>query len=182
MSKQSEKVQKWRNNCKDRIVAAFDGKCCICGYYKSNRALALHHLDPSKKDFSISDIRANPKNWSAIVNELLKCVLVCSNCHHEIHEGSAIVPIDAPTFDKSFENYKIVVEKISTPCLVCGELKPSHMKYCSNSCSAKSKYKVDWDNVNLEEELKTKSILKLSEEIGCSDGAIHKRLKKLGLK
>jgi len=34
----------------------------------------------------------------------------------------------------------------------------------------------------LNEELKTKSIVKLAEELGCSDGAIHKRLKKIGLK
>jgi len=31
-------------------------------------------------------------------------------------------------------------------------------------------------------ELKTKSVVQLSEELGCSDAAIHKRLKKLGLK
>ena len=41
---------------------------------------------------------------------------------------------------------------------------------------------VDWDNIDLKKELESKSIVKLSEELGCSDGAIHKRLKKLGLK
>jgi hypothetical protein len=185
MSKQSEAVKKWRHNCKNRVIASMGGKCCICGYNKCFASLALHHLDPSEKDFSFGSIRANPKNWASLVVEIRKCVLVCHNCHNEIHVGMAVVPFDAPRFDESFEDYKSLeekAEKILTPCPICGKLKPSHLVNCSLECAGRSRYKVDWDKLDLVNELKTKSIVQLAEEIGCSDAAIHKRLRKLGIK
>jgi hypothetical protein len=184
MSKQSEAVKKWRTNCKRRIIVAMGGSCCCCGYNKCDKALALHHLDPSQKDIAFGAIRANPKNWNSIVEELRKCVLVCHNCHSEIHAGIRDVPSNAPKFDETFADYKALENKPEelSACPVCGKLKPICFKNCSLECSGRSKYKVDWDNINLTEELKMKSIVQLSEELGCSDAAIHKRLKKLGLK
>jgi len=32
MSKKSEHVKNWRKNCKERIIQAMGGKCCVCGY------------------------------------------------------------------------------------------------------------------------------------------------------
>lgn len=185
MSKQSEAVKKWRNNFKNRVIDAMGGKCVICGYSKCPHALALHHLDPSEKDFSLGAIRASPKNWVAITNELKKCILLCHNCHSEIHCEMINLPEIYATFNEEYLDYKKFENKskhLIDLCPICGQLKPSQFKYCSSSCSSKSRYKVDWDNIDLVEELKTKSILKLSEEIGCSDGAVHKRMKKLGLK
>lgn len=60
------------------------GKCQICGYNRSEAALDFHHLDPLEKDFSIS---SRMSSWKAIQPELDKCVLVCANCHREIHDG-----------------------------------------------------------------------------------------------
>jgi len=189
MSKQSESVKRWRFNCKERIVVAMGGACCICGYNKCQSALALHHLDPNEKDFSFGAIRANPKNWLALVVELRKCILLCNNCHSEIHAGMTIIPVDAPRFDESFVSYKrieeIVKEKETTtltPCLICTKLKPNYLINCSLECAGKAKRKVDWDSIDLVGELKIKSIVALAEELNCSDAAIHKRLKKLGLK
>lgn len=184
MSKQSEKVKRWRKHTKSRIIDAMGGQCCVCKYNRCQSALALHHLDPSQKDIGLGAIRANPKSWEVIVVELRKCVLVCHVCHSEIHEGLILVPIDAPKFNEEFATYKKLEEdkEILTPCPICNKMKASHLKNCSYECSAKSKYKVDWNSINLQAELKTKSIVKLAEELGCSDGAIHKRLKKLSLK
>lgn len=184
MSKQSEAVKLWRKHCKERIIIAMGGSCCLCGYNKCQSALALHHLNPEEKDFSFGAIRANPKNWNSLVEELRKCVLVCHVCHSEIHEGLTIVPASAPRFNESFANYKNLEksEKLLTPCPVCGKLKPEHLINCSLECAGKANRKVDWDNVDLLKELETKSVLKLAEELGCSDGAIHKRMRKLGLK
>jgi len=105
MSKQSEKVKKWRKSCKARIILAMGGSCCICFYNKCSAALALHHLDPSKKDLSFSKIRSNPKSWETIVKELRKCILVCHNCHSEIHTGMISEPMDAPKFDEDYAHY-----------------------------------------------------------------------------
>jgi hypothetical protein len=192
MGKRSEAVKRWRYNCKNRIINAMGGACCICGYNKCQSSLALHHLDPNEKDFGLGTIRASPKNWLAICAELRKCVLICQNCHNEVHEGITFIPDNTPSFDESFVDYRkleyvepVVKEKAEplwSPCPVCSKLKPLHLINCSLECSGKAKRKVDWDKINLEEELKTKSVVALAEELNCSDGAIHKRLKKLGLK
>ncbi len=65
----------------------YKGGCCqICGYDKYIGALDFHHLNPDEKDFTIAHIRQY-KFDDLIKNELDKCLLVCSNCHREIHGG-----------------------------------------------------------------------------------------------
>ena len=44
----------------------------------------MHHLDPSKKEFTISQ---RMTSFETILPELEKCVLLCSNHHREVHEG-----------------------------------------------------------------------------------------------
>lgn len=74
------KLKKWAIDYKG-------GKCCQCGYDKYYGALDFHHLDPTKKDFTVS----GKKKQSALKSELDKCILVCSNCHREIH-GNVTIP------------------------------------------------------------------------------------------
>ena len=65
----------------------------------------------------------------------------------------------------------------------CGkDILRKDQKYCSLNCSHKSTRKVDWDSLDLEQIIKEKSVLGLAKELGVSDNAIHKRLRKLGLK
>jgi hypothetical protein len=65
----------------------YKGGCCQeCGYDKYNGALEFHHLDPSKKDFTIGKVKSYSFN-DVFKKELDKCILVCSNCHREIHGG-----------------------------------------------------------------------------------------------
>jgi hypothetical protein len=62
------------------------GKCEKCGYSKCPRALSFHHLDPSKKDFGLSE-RGLTRSWEKIKKEIEKCILLCANCHMELHES-----------------------------------------------------------------------------------------------
>lgn len=62
------------------------GECKLCGYKKSSRALSFHHKDPDQKDFGLS-ARGLTRSWEKIQKELDKCVLLCANCHMEVHEG-----------------------------------------------------------------------------------------------
>jgi predicted HNH restriction endonuclease len=59
------------------------GKCITCSYSNYDGALEFHHLDPNKKEFVIGLSR----NWNLTKKEMDKCILVCSNCHREIHGG-----------------------------------------------------------------------------------------------
>ena len=77
-------VLKRRKNLKIMSTEYKGGKCSMCGYDKCIDALEFHHLDPTKKDFSIAS-SGFTRSWEKIRNELDKCTLVCSNCHKEIH-------------------------------------------------------------------------------------------------
>ena len=60
------------------------GKCVRCGYNKCLKALEFHHLDSSQKDFTISN---DHFKLSEAVEESKKCILLCSNCHKELHDN-----------------------------------------------------------------------------------------------
>lgn len=80
--------KKRRNEFKNWCVEYKGGKCSICGYNKCLRSLDFHHLDAAQKDFEISANWKKPKE--KIQKELDKCILVCRNCHGEIHDGFVI--------------------------------------------------------------------------------------------
>ena len=64
-----------------------DNKCQICGYNKCYQALEFHHLNPEEKEFNIAQMlrQSSTLNEDIMKKELEKCILVCSNCHREIH-------------------------------------------------------------------------------------------------
>ena len=72
-----------RRSMKKQAIKLLGGKCSICGYNKCIDALEFHHKDPSNKDFKIGS--GNTMSWKTYKYEALKCILVCSNCHKEIH-------------------------------------------------------------------------------------------------
>ncbi|KKR08028.1 MAG: hypothetical protein UT32_C0004G0002 [Parcubacteria group bacterium GW2011_GWC2_39_14] len=77
-------VQKRRKELREKLINYKGGKCCLCGYRKYPGALECHHLDSQKKDFGLSS-RGLTRSWLLIKKEADKCLLVCSNCHKEIH-------------------------------------------------------------------------------------------------
>lgn len=78
-------VIKRRKKLKEMAIEYGGGKCQMCGYLKCKRALSFHHKDPSKKDFGLST-RGLTRSWEKTKLEIDKCILVCANCHMEIHE------------------------------------------------------------------------------------------------
>lgn len=81
-----EAVQKRRTLIKNKAIQYKGGKCSICGYNKYVGALEFHHLNPNKKDFGIGQ-KGCTRSWEKVKEELDKCILVCANCHREIHAG-----------------------------------------------------------------------------------------------
>jgi hypothetical protein len=89
----SERVSDFRKRRKLQAVEYKGGHCQICGYSKSYYSMIFHHRDPKKKDFGLSyHMARNPKNWESIKKELDKCVLLCANCHGEVHQGITNIP------------------------------------------------------------------------------------------
>jgi 5-methylcytosine-specific restriction endonuclease McrA len=78
-------VVRRRQNIKLRAVEYKGGKCSICSYDKCIAAMEFHHMNPLEKDFSVSK-KGACTSWDRVKVELDKCILVCANCHREIHE------------------------------------------------------------------------------------------------
>jgi hypothetical protein len=72
---------------KKEMVDYKGGSCAYCGYNKCLSALEFHHIDTGSKKFSLASVRKT-KATKEIFDELDKCILLCANCHREIHMGN----------------------------------------------------------------------------------------------
>ena len=167
------------------MLNAFGGGCGICGYDKCNDSLEFHHLDPTEKEFTFAKIRSNIRGWDKIVIELRKCVLLCSNCHKEIHSTGCetAIPDNIARFDEKYANYKELEEKDDTNiCPVCTGEKLIHQITCSNTCAAKRTGMVKWGEVNLSILLKEYgNYTRVGEVLNISPASVRRRANKLGL-
>lgn len=79
-------VAKRRKKLKQMLIEYKGGKCSICGYNKYAGAMDLHHKGDSEKSFGLS-LKGLTRSWDKLKEEADKCILVCANCHREIHGG-----------------------------------------------------------------------------------------------
>lgn len=79
-----EGYQWTRGDFLSTIKEKMGGGCFRCGYHKCLKAIEFHHLDPSKKDFTISN---DHFKLEEAIEESKKCILLCANCHRELHDG-----------------------------------------------------------------------------------------------
>lgn len=87
----AEAVSRRRRKVKETLVREAGGACAICGYGESRRALHFHHLEPSEKRMEIN-AKGIALSLKTLRAEARKCVLLCSNCHAEVEDGSASIP------------------------------------------------------------------------------------------
>ncbi len=86
----NEAVIRRRRSVKRTLVEEAGGRCARCGFDEHPSALQFHHLDPSEKEFAISQ-----KGVTIAIErsraEASKCLLLCANCHALVEAGVAIV-------------------------------------------------------------------------------------------
>jgi predicted HNH restriction endonuclease len=92
-------VQKRRKKVRQMAVDFVGGECRLCGYRICSEALEFHHLGDDGKDFAISG-RGHSRSWARVKAEISKCVLLCANCHREVHAGLRSVG-QGPDLDRS---------------------------------------------------------------------------------
>ena len=79
-------AQQQRGRQRRQLLIQQKGGCCArCGYSRNQTALAFHHLDPKIKSFPIDLRKCSNTSWPALLAEAKKCLLLCLNCHAEIH-------------------------------------------------------------------------------------------------
>jgi len=169
----SEEVKKAVIRNRDRgsgrkkiLIEQFGGKCQICGYHKNSAALSFHHKNPEQMTFRLTISRIKGLSWNKILEESKKCLLVCENCHKEIHYPHLAVPpsivnlydIILPVLDSSTKKrLKKRIKLLSlanSSCHCCGyssnlaalvfhHKNPSEKKY---SLSGRDIIAVNWDD------------------------------------
>ena len=70
---------------KEIIYNAKLSGCSNCDYNKCFEALEFHHPDPKTKEISIGTGSTKWKSPLKIEKEIKKCIVLCANCHREIH-------------------------------------------------------------------------------------------------
>lgn len=68
---------------KAEIINFLGGRCSKCGYDKCRAALEFHH-NTSDKGGDMAYIIKNKSREKAL-KEGKKCILLCANCHRELH-------------------------------------------------------------------------------------------------
>jgi hypothetical protein len=87
----SEAVMRRRRRIKQILVDEAGGSCSSCGFDQHPSALQFHHLDPSEKEFAVSNKGATV-SLSRARAEARKCVLLCANCHAMVETGALVLP------------------------------------------------------------------------------------------
>jgi hypothetical protein len=67
------------------LVKSAGGRCTICGYDGNLAALVFHHTDSNEKDFKLDMRSLSNRKFGPVLKEISKCVLLCANCHAELH-------------------------------------------------------------------------------------------------
>lgn len=58
--------------------------CSVCGYNKCAFALDFHHNE--EKNFEIPRMANSHYSLKKVKEEIKRCIVLCSNCHRELHD------------------------------------------------------------------------------------------------
>lgn len=171
-----ERIKSFRNRLKERSVYVMGGKCQCCGYDKCIQALDFHHIKPEEKEFSFND--NTNRSWEKTRNELKKCILVCSNCHREIHAGLYQKELFSSFNEEKAKEIDFLVENLKKHkifyCKNCG-IEVSYGNTCCPKC-AYEKRRIS--NRPKREELKklirNNSFVQIGRQFNVSDNSIRK--------
>lgn len=169
----SQDVMRAQRRKKEMAVELMGGKCQLCGYDKCINSLHFHHIDAKTKEGSPSYLIMRAK-WEIAVKELKKCILVCANCHGEIHFKEMDVSL-------LVHKHPWYVTKCSV-CLKKFETQVETQQFCSNLCRAFSDRRTERPTkVELKKLIETTSWVQIGKMFDVSDNAIRKWAKSYGL-
>src|ERR1035437_5811892 len=158
-------------------------KCQICKYGKSYRALGFHHVNPADKLITMS---FGGHGIIKILDEITKCILVCNNCHGEIHDGLLEIS-QIPKIQLTPEKRNEILlrfhknKKERTNVCICGRHKRKYSKTCKK-CVQKARKVERPPKEELERLVWRKPTNLLAKAFGISDSAISKWCKRYGIK
>jgi hypothetical protein len=155
---------------KINAVNCFGGCCQKCGYNKCMEALEFHHLEKNEKEESPSYVIMR-WSWERAKKELEKCILLCANCHREIHaEESGENILDLRNYIKPW------IDKDCNFCKNKFETKDEEQIYCTQKCSQFSQRKVERPSKEELNQLIDEKIswVQIGRMFNVSDNAVRK--------
>ena len=179
-----EYLLKHQHTAKDRIIQTMGGCCQICGYNKCVQALDLHHINPEEKDRVISGNLLN-NAWTKVCNELKKCILVCANCHREIHAGLHNEKLVSSYNNEIADQFAQMIEKFKTKqnhyCKNCGAVIYRGSTYCIK-CSQTIRRVCERPNrEELKQLIRATSFTTIASKYNVTDNTIRKWCKSYNL-
>jgi predicted nucleic acid-binding Zn ribbon protein len=83
---QNYQAQQVRGFTRRKFLIEKSGGCCSsCGYNANLAALCFHHINENTKSFQIDLRNCSNRSLESLYLEVDKCILLCANCHTEIH-------------------------------------------------------------------------------------------------
>lgn len=171
-----EHVKNSRQRLKERLAYVMGGKCCLCGYDKCITALEFHHKDPEEKEFTLG--YKTYISFDKALIEAKKCILVCANCHREIHsfnlDVSEVVCYDEERAEEKLQELQELKTKTAKYCKACGKIISEKAEYCVECSKIKRRTTERPDRTTLKELIRNKPMLEIGRMYNVSDQAIRK--------
>lgn len=73
------------------FLEEFVKPCLIC-QESEPACIDFHHLDPKTKFSGVKLMASSGYSKHRILEEVAKCVCLCSNCHRKLHAGKLALP------------------------------------------------------------------------------------------
>ena len=178
----SKATSDYRKRRKENLIAVCGGQCCLCNYDKAISALEFHHIVPDEKLYGLSE-KGTCHDLEQDLKEVQKCILVCANCHREIHEGfyDDNELIQAKRYNENIANElrmakKQLYEKKEYLCKNCGKVitRYSKSQLCDKCSHEATRYIQRPNREELKQLIRTLPFTVIGEKYGVSDNAIKK--------
>lgn len=176
-NRNSYEYQKLRGLTRKLHLIELRGGCCEkCGYCENLGALDFHHKDPNEKENQLDVRKLSNSSMDWIMKEFDKCLVLCSNCHREVHYPDLLIE----KVRKLSENNEHILKtrSINKPkCIDCDKEVDYGIVRCKE-CSSKLKRIVERpDKKTLNDGVKALGYSATGRKYGVSDNTIRKWLK-----
>lgn len=178
----AKETTEYRRRRKENLIKVCGGQCVLCGYKRLSSALEFHHINPEDKEYAVAS-NGTCHNLEKDLSEVKKCLLVCANCHREIHAGLFseedlwVKQVYLEDIAQSLrEDKQVRVGEKGYFCLECGKqiTKYSTSGLCSD-CATKGRRLVDRPSrEELKQLIRTTPFTRIASQFGVTDNAIRK--------
>ena len=172
----------FRRRRKVNLIKVCGEQCNLCGYHTTISALEFHHIDETQKEYGIGS-NGTCRDLEKDLAEIKKCILICANCHREVHDG---LYSKEELYEKKIYNEDIANElrqekialftKTDYFCLECGKKisKGTKTNLCEECYRKTTRVQERPSREILKDLIRNKPFTHIGKMYGVSDNSIKK--------